>query len=83
MPLRKDDVEGLMRRLERQNGKPIARPIGGADTLTFLLRKDSAFVLISGRRYPMDSTTDKHVRYLLFVARREAANPITKPITVH
>ena len=54
-------------------------PDGKPVVLVALLRADSTYVLLSGKRTPMNPTVAKHVRAMLTMARDEAAGRLPRP----
>ena len=79
-PAQKQTLKARLDSTARSKGEPAVQSV--FDTLTVLVRTDSGFVLLSGRRYPMDARLAAHFRNLREVARREAAHPLTRPIVV-
>ena len=80
-PAQKQTLKARLDSIARSKGEPAL--VSVLDTLTVLVRPDSGFVLLSGRRFPMDARLAGHFRNLREVARREAANPLPTPIEVH
>ena len=80
-PTQKQTLRARLDSTARSKGEPPSKSV--LDTLTVLLRADSGFVLLSGRRFPMDARLAAHFRHLREIARREAAHPLTTPIEVH
>jgi hypothetical protein len=83
MPLSQGERAILKARLDSARVMKHSTVQSMPDTLTVLLRGDSAFVILSGRAYPMDARLAWHFYNLREIARREAAHPLPTPIVVH
>jgi hypothetical protein len=78
------EIEKLVKRMQVEEKVASPHPVPpGLDTLVILLKEDSAFVVLSGKRFPMHPRLAEHFRQLRFVARRDAEHPIGLPIIVH
>ena len=77
------ELANLVMKMHATQKVPAPRHIPpGLDTLVILLRPDSAFVVLSGKRFPMHPRLAEHFRNLRFYARRDAEHPIGSPIVV-
>jgi hypothetical protein len=70
-------VRGPSETVPRDSIGPDGKPV----VLVALLLPDSTFVLLSGRRTPMNPALAKHLRAILQMARDEGAGRLPKPPT--
>src|SRR5688500_7557566 len=83
MPLPKGQADSIRAKLTRRMSADGKTPLPGRiDTLVYLLRHDSVYIVFSGKRYPLHPELAKNVRFMRYVARRDAANPPMKPTVI-
>lgn len=80
--LTKEQSATVVARMGREHPEQRGR-IPPLESLDFLIQPDTVFIVLSNHRFPIDPQFGRHIRYLRFVARRDAANPVTAPIVVH
>jgi hypothetical protein len=84
MPLSKEQADSFMAKPMRSYTLDGEHPFPSRiDTLVYLFRPDSVYIVFSGVPYPLHPELAKQMRYMLFVARRDAANPPMSPTVVH